>query len=195
MFTGIVESMGRVHAMAQQQANVCFTVEAAFAHELAIDQSVAHNGVCLTVVAVQPPYYDVVAVHETLQRTNLQALRVGDALNLERCLRADARLDGHFVQGHVDCTGIVKSIGEDGGSWRFYFTYPQEHAALVVPKGSICINGISLTVVDADPHNLSVAVIPYTYAHTNLQFLKAGDSVNLEFDVLGKYVQRILNLR
>lgn len=195
MFTGIVESLGQVQALAQEQANVRLTIRAPFAHELRVDQSVAHNGVCLTVVAVQNDAYDVVAVHETLQRTNLGSLQPNNAVNLERCLRADARLDGHFVQGHVDCVGIVKHITEEAGSWRFAFTYPEQYAALVVPKGSICINGISLTVVDSEPHNLSVAIIPYTYAHTNLQFLKPGDSVNLEFDVLGKYVKRVLALR
>lgn len=196
MFTGIIEAVGRVHSISAEQNNLRLGIEASFAHQLKIDQSVAHNGVCLTVVDVQQPlYYEVVAVQETLQRTNLGKLKKGDPVNLERCLLADARLDGHFVQGHIDCTATVVKIEELSGSWKFVFSYPTHFAQLIVEKGSICVNGVSLTVVDVGMDTFSVVIIPYTYGFTNFRFLKLNDEVNIEYDVLGKYVQRMLSLR
>lgn len=194
MFTGIIEAMGEVRSVQRTGGNVDLIVQAAMAAELRVDQSVAHNGVCLTVVELwpgEPGSYRVTAVDETLQRTNLGELKPGDPVNLERCLRVGDRLDGHMVQGHVDtvteCTGVV----ELDGSWRFDFRLA-EPRNLLVQKGSVCINGVSLTVADLTDTQFSVAIIPYTFAHTTFSRLHVGDRVNIEFDILGKYVQRSL---
>jgi riboflavin synthase len=195
MFTGIIETMATLVGVKHEQGNVHFTLHAGLTPEFKIDQSVAHNGVCLTVVDIQGMEYTVTAIHETLQKTNLGQWTVGDAINLERSMQLGARLDGHMVQGHVDTTGLVTDIREDGGSWRFAFEHPIAPEWTTVPKGSICVNGTSLTVVDSAPNSFSVAIIPYTYQHTNFSQLKVGSSVNLEFDILGKYLVRLLEQR
>ena len=192
MFTGIIETLGRVEAIREEATNKHFILSSAFTHELQIDQSVAHNGVCLTVVAIYGESYTVTAIDETLQKTNLNSLKVGDAVNLERCMQANGRFDGHVVQGHVDQTGICESVTDENGSWKFTFKYDASTGNVTVEKGSICVNGISLTVVDSQEDRFSVAIIPYTYEHTNLHSVKPGDSVNLEFDIIGKYVAKLL---
>ncbi len=193
MFTGIIERMGEVTAVKEEGTNRTFTIKAALAHELKVDQSVAHEGVCLTVTAVNVDHYEVTAVQETLDRTNLGTWRVGTLVNLERCLRIGDRLDGHMVQGHVDTTVRCLAVHDRDGSWGFAFELPASKH-LLVEKGSVCINGVSLTVAALDERSFTVAIIPYTYAHTTFQRLKAGDRVNIEFDVLGKYVERMLAL-
>lgn len=195
MFTGIVEALGQLETRADEGGNVRFTFSAPLAGELRVDESLAHNGVCLTIEKLHAGAYEVVAVPETLSRTNLGHLVPGSRVNLERSLRADARLDGHFVQGHVDAVGTVEEVQDLGGSWVYRLGYPASYAALVVEKGSICINGVSLTVVEAGLSHVTVAIIPYTYSHTTFQDLRVGDAVNLEFDILGKYLQRHLDLR
>ena len=193
MFTGIIESLGRVKGLAEDQENLHITVESDFTDELQIDQSVAHNGVCLTVVEKNGEDYVVTAIRETLEKTNLGDLKVGDKVNLERCMQMGGRLDGHIVQGHVDQTGVVTKIEDEDGSWRYSFEYePAEEAMITVEKGSITVNGTSLTVVDSHLKGFSVAIIPYTYEHTVFHQLKVGDRVNLEFDVIGKYVTRYM---
>lgn len=194
MFSGIIESMGEVVAIRQDQSNVHFTLKAPFTSELKIDQSVAHNGACLTVVAMEENTYTVTAIDETLKRTNLGHWKVGTWVNLERCLKLNDRLDGHMVQGHVDTVGTCVSIEDEQGSWKFHFTYAQTPEGATVPKGSICVNGVSLTVVDSAPGTFSVCIIPYTYEHTNFKKLQVGDAVNLEFDIIGKYVMRYMAL-
>lgn len=191
MFTGIVEEVGTVHDVQRDGGNVDLYVAARMAPELRVDQSIAHNGVCLTVVEVSGAHYKVTAIEETLQRTNLGSLRPGDGVNLERCLRLGDRLDGHMVQGHVDNT--VECIARENrdGSWWFTFQLPQEEH-LLVHKGSICINGVSLTIAELAREHFAVAVIPYTYAHTTFHALRPGMPVNLEFDILGKYVERMM---
>jgi riboflavin synthase len=190
MFTGIIEAQARVLSIIAEEANKTFTLQTPLASEFKVDQSIAHNGVCLTVESINlaEKTYTVTAIHETLTRTNLGAIVEGDELNLERCLRADARLDGHFVQGHVDTTGQIESIEDEGGSWRISIRFDEANTPLVVEKGSICIDGISLTVAACSSGLLQVAIIPYTWDHTNLHRRKVGDSVNLEFDILGKYI-------
>lgn len=190
MFTGIIETLGRVTRIRSWSGNVDFDIVADFVSELKVDQSIAHNGVCLTVTGLNEQSYKVTAVTETLSRTNLNKLKEGDKVNLERCVPASGRFDGHFVQGHVDQIGICSDIIEKDGSWKFYFTYDASKGNITVEKGSVTINGISLTVVDSKEGELSVVVIPFTFAHTNLQFLKVGDEVNLEFDILGKYIKK-----
>lgn len=190
MFTGIIEQLGTVTALQRDGNNLHLTVRAAMAPELRVDQSVAHNGVCLTVVAVDGDTYVVTAVHETLARTQLGQLRVGDAVNLERCLRIGDRLDGHMVQGHVDTVTECLVVEDRDGSWTCTFRLPEE-AHLIVHKGSICLNGVSLTIAALHADRFSVAIVPYTYAHTTFQHLRPGDRVNVEFDVLGKYVARM----
>lgn len=194
MFTGIVESMAEVCAIRNEGTNVCFTLKCAFTSELKIDQSLAHNGVCLTVVNINENKYDVVAIHETLIRTNLGVLKVGDKVNLERCMQMNGRLDGHIVQGHVDTTARVERIISENGSWRIYFSYVPSPEHITVEKGSVCINGVSLTVVDSGKNDFSVAIIPYTWENTNFHSLKPGDDVNIEFDIIGKYVGKFLSL-
>jgi riboflavin synthase len=192
MFTGIIESLGKVKNITTEGTNLDFEIEADIASELKIDQSVAHNGVCLTVTAVKENSYTITAIDETLKKTNLGDLKTGDLVNLERCMQANGRFDGHIVQGHVDQTGKVSGISFQDGSWLFDFEFEQTQGNVTVEKGSICINGTSLTCFDSKPGAFRVAIIPYTYEHTNFHRLKIGDTVNLEFDVIGKYVQRIL---
>lgn len=188
MFTGIVEALGLVQKKSLDQGNLELYLQAPFLSELRIDQSLAHNGICLTVVEILSDSYRVTAIAETIQKTNILDWKVGDKVNLERCLRADARLDGHVVQGHVDTTGVCAKIQEENGSWLFCFEHPNQAQFLTVPKGSIAVNGTSLTVVNSGEGYFSVAIIPYTYEHTVFHQLKEGDRVNLEFDVLGKYI-------
>lgn len=195
MFTGIVEDLGKVLQMKREGDNLHITVKSGFTSELQIDQSIAHNGACLTVVGLEENSYTVTAIDETLQRTNLGDLEVGDEVNLERCTQAGARLDGHIVQGHVDQTGTCEKVEQLDGSWKYFFRYKPTAHELTVPKGSICVNGVSLTVVDSGKDHFSVAIIPYTHEHTNFKNLQAGDKVNLEFDIIGKYVARIMELR
>jgi riboflavin synthase len=190
MFTGIIEQLGIVKAIHHEGSNIHFTMEAAFTSELKIDQSVAHNGCCLTVVDIHQSQYTVTAIQETLQKTNLGTWQVGTKVNLERCLLMNGRLDGHIVQGHVDTTAICTAIEDHQGSWKYTFRYTT--AQVTVEKGSITVNGTSLTVVDSKPHEFSVCIIPFTYEHTNFHMLKVGDVVNLEFDIIGKYVAKIL---
>lgn len=191
MFTGIIEDLGVVKHIEKEEGNVHFTLECSFTSELKIDQSLAHNGVCLTVISINGNEYVVTAIKESLDRTNLDHLNVGDKVNLERCTKIGSRLDGHIVQGHVDQIGTCVKVEEDNGSWRFYFEYePQQNTT--VEKGSITINGVSLTVVDSGKNSFSVAIIPFTKEHTNFDALKAGDKVNLEFDIVGKYVSKLM---
>ena len=192
MFSGIVEEMGVLKSQAKEAGNLRLTVACSFVSELRVDQSISHNGVCLTVAALKDGAYEVVCIGETLSRSNLSQLRPGDKLNLERSLRAGDRIDGHIVQGHVDETGTVKEIRESDGSWLFRITYALSSENTTVEKGSVCVNGVSLTVVDSADTEFSVAIIPYTFEHTNLRFLKPGDTVNLEFDILGKYIRKLL---
>lgn len=189
MFTGIIEECGVIKKITRENTNVTFEVEAEMAPELKVDQSLAHNGVCLTVTGFgqNRNSYTVTAIDETLQRSSLGSLKQGDEVNLERCMQMNGRLDGHIVQGHVDQKGVVTKVEDEDGSWRFYFKY-KDKSHLTVEKGSITVNGVSLTVVDSEPGIFSVAVIPYTYEHTNFKNLQPGDEVNLEFDVIGKYV-------
>jgi riboflavin synthase len=190
MFSGIIEALGTVVALKDEGTNRHFTIVSPFTEELRIDQSVAHNGVCLTVVAIDGDRYTVTAVDETLRRTNLGAWKVGDQVNLERCLRLGDRLDGHMVQGHVDTTAECVLAEDLNGSWKYGFRYAHSPEHLTVSKGSISVNGVSLTVVDSAPGYFSVAIIPYTYEHTQFHLLHAGDRVNLEFDIVGKYIAR-----
>lgn len=188
MFTGIVEKIGRVAKISLQGKNRHFFIESELAPELKIDQSVAHNGVCLTVVGIQGKVYEVVAIDETLQKTSLGTWQVGDSVNLERAMKLGDRLDGHIVQGHVDQIGLCHSIEDAQGSRIFTFHYDPSVGNMTIEKGSITVNGVSLTVVNSQKGVFSVAVIPYTYEHTSFHTLKVGDKVNLEFDVIGKYV-------
>ena len=192
MFTGIIEEIGKIVRIEREQANLHLYVKSSFTNELKIDQSVAHNGVCLTVVAIDGDVYQVTAIAETLAKTHLGSLQVGDAVNLERGMLLNTRLDGHIVQGHIDQTGTCTAIQEEAGSTRFTFQYDPSTGNVVIEKGSITVNGVSLTVIDATRDSFSVAVIPYTLAHTNLQHLQIGSVVNLEFDVIGKYVARLM---
>jgi riboflavin synthase len=192
MFTGIIETLGKVTDLQQDQGNLHITVESAISHELKIDQSVAHNGVCLTVVALADGLHVVTAIEETLNKTNLDHLIVGEPVNLERCMQMNARLDGHIVQGHVDQTAVCTAFKELDGSWEYTFEYDAATGNVTVEKGSICINGISLTVVNSKANSFSVAIIPYTFEHTNLHNVREGSVVNLEFDIIGKYVARLM---
>lgn len=194
MFTGIVETQALISKIEHEGKNVHFTLSTPLSAELKIDQSVAHNGVCLTVVACNHTEYTVTAIHETMLKTNLQHWKVGDLVNLERAMQANARLDGHFVQGHVDKTAQCTHISEADGSWYFHFAFTPSDISILVPKGSICVNGVSLTVVDANTDNFSVAIIPYTYEHTNFNTFEVGSVVNLEFDVIGKYITKMFKL-
>lgn len=194
MFAGIIKETGTISAIEKDGTNVIFSVESDLSPSLSIDQSVAHNGVCLTVVEVVDRVYKVVAILETLNKSNLGELQIGDLLNLEVCITADQKIDGHFVQGHVDTKGSIAAIESVDGSWFFTVNYPESFATLLVPKGSVCINGISLTVIAPGKDSFKVAIIPYTFEHTNLHKLKVGSTVNLEFDILGKYIQRRLEI-
>lgn len=190
MFSGIVEKLGSIVSIKEDGTNLDFEIKADFVSELYIDQSISHNGVCLTVVKIKEESYIVTAIEESIKLTNLGKLKVGDPVNLERCMKAEMRLDGHLVQGHVDIVGSLVSIESIDGSWYFRFEYPEEFIHLVVSKGSIAVNGISLTVVDPKDNQFSVAIIPYTYEYTNFHHLEVGDLINLEFDIIGKYVAK-----
>jgi riboflavin synthase len=195
MFTGIIEELGVVKNIVKESGNIHFTVEAAMCPELKIDQSVAHNGVCLTVVSIKDNCYTVTAIQETLTKTNLGSLAITDVVNLERCMKMDGRLDGHIVQGHVDKTAICTEVKTEDGSWVFSFEYDKNSPSEVtVEKGSITVNGTSLTVVNSKDNSFSVCIIPYTYENTCFKNIKKGDTVNLEFDIIGKYVARMMNI-
>lgn len=194
MFTGIIEAVGRVESVSRQGSNLSFRISSPISHELKIDQSVSHNGVCLTVERTGEGFHEVTAIEETLRKTNLGQWEAGSLINLERCLPLNGRLDGHFVQGHVDATGTCENRRELDGSWEFSIRFPEEFAHLVIEKGSISINGISLTCFDVSKNNLSVAIIPYTWQHTMLHSLQTGHTVNLEFDLIGKYIARRASL-
>tara|TARA_B110000977_G_C10930885_1_gene437023 strand:+ start:381 stop:968 length:588 start_codon:yes stop_codon:yes gene_type:complete len=194
MFTGIIEELGKVKSIEKEGGNVHFTFEASMCPELKIDQSVAHNGVCLTVVSLNESSYTVTAIQETLLKTNLAKLAVSDLVNLERCMKIGARLDGHIVQGHVDKVAVCSEVVEEDGSWTFSFKYDKNHRSEVtVEKGSVTLNGTSLTVVNSKESSFSVCIIPYTYENTCFKNIKQGDQVNLEFDIIGKYVARMMN--
>lgn len=191
MFTGIIECIGKISALQKDAGNLEMQITSAISNQLKIDQSVAHNGVCLTVVETTGNTHRVTAIAETLQKTNLSYLQLGDEVNLERCTKVGDRLDGHIVQGHVDQTGKCLAVQEQNGSWLYTFEYSPSKKNLVVEKGSICINGISLTAFNANANLFSVAIIPYTYEHTNMKAIKPNSVVNLEFDIIGKYVARL----
>ena len=193
MFTGIIEAFGRVESLEKEGDNLHLTLASDLAPELKIDQSLAHNGVCLTVVAVNNTTYTVTAIKETLDKTNLGELNLGSLVNLERAMKLGARLDGHLVQGHVDQVGFCTQVEEENGSWRFRFQYDPAAQNLTIEKGSITVNGVSLTVVDARKDEFSVAIIPYTYQHTNFHQISQGTKVNLEFDLVGKYISQMYN--
>ena len=192
MFTGIIEAIGKVKNIVPEGSNIHFDINSNLSSELKIDQSLSHNGVCLTVVAVNTNEYRVTAIDETLQKSNLGKLKEGDLVNLERCMAADGRFDGHIVQGHVDQTGKLLSLDSTDGSWVFTFSYDPKEGNITVEKGSICVNGTSLTCFNSKEGLFSVAIIPYTYENTNFHLLQPGDTVNLEFDIIGKYIQRVI---
>lgn len=192
MFTGIIETLGKVVSADREGGNLHLTVQSPISSELKVDQSVSHNGVCLTVVEVDGNSHRVTAIDETLQKTNIGLLKTGDEVNLERCTQIGSRLDGHIVQGHVDQTGECISVEEQNGSWLYTFRYKPSRVNLVVEKGSVCINGISLTAFNANNNLFTVAIIPYTHQHTNIKSVAKGSLVNLEFDIIGKYVARMM---
>lgn len=192
MFTGIIETLGTVKSLEKDHGNLHITIESSISSLLKIDQSVAHNGVCLTVVVLSENTHTVTAIEETLLKTNLGTLKEGDYTNLERCMQLNGRLDGHIVQGHVDQIATCTNLVEHDGSWEYTFEYDASLSNVTVEKGSICVNGISLTVVNSKHNSFSVAIIPYTFEHTNLKQVKPGDTVNLEFDIIGKYVARLM---
>ena len=191
MFTGIIESIGEISNLTKDKGNLHITVKSSLAPHLKIDQSIAHNGVCLTVVEVSDSGYTITAIKETLDKSNFNSLALGDTVNLERAMKLGDRLDGHMVQGHVDEKGICSSIKETEGSWIFTFRYSSLAGNITVEKGSITVNGVSLTVVNSKENEFSVAIIPFTYENTNFNKIKLGDEVNLEFDIIGKYVKRL----
>lgn len=192
MFTGIIEATGKVEDVRQEGANRHFLVSSSISHEFKVDQSISHNGVCLTVTRLEKDAHWVTAIHETLLKSNLGSIKQSDTLNLERCMLNNGRFDGHIVQGHVDQTGIIESVKEDSGSWLVDVRYDTLCGNVTVEKGSICLNGISLTCFNSIAGGFTVAIIPYTYHHTNFFQVRPGDSVNLEFDIIGKYVARLL---
>lgn len=195
MFTGIIEDLGKITKLVKDGGNLHIMVQTSITNALKIDQSVAHNGVCLTVVGIDGDVYTVTAIQETLDKTNIGLLKVNENVNIERAMKLGDRLDGHIVQGHVDQTGKCISIVEDNGSWVFTFEYDKTLSNITIEKGSITVNGVSLTVVNSRLNRFSVAIIPYTYEHTTFKDLAVGDTVNLEFDVIGKYVKRLNELR
>lgn len=190
MFTGIIESLGKIEDIKKEGSNVHYTLSCSFIEEMKIDQSVAHNGICLTVVDITPKSYTVTAIQETLEKTSMRSWKVGDDINLERCMPANGRFDGHIVQGHVDTIGECIAVDQRDGSWIFRFSYKSND--VTVEKGSITINGTSLTVVDSSKNEFSVHIIPYTFENTVFKSIQIGDHVNLEFDIIGKYVARLL---
>lgn len=194
MFTGIIETIGNITNIEQKGTNVTFTIKSSISNALKVDQSVAHNGVCLTVENVYTNEHKVTAIEETLQKTNLGNWKLNDVVNIERCLQANSRIDGHFVQGHVDATATCIEKKDANGSWLYTFEFKEQFAPLLIEKGSVTINGISLTCFNVGRTNFSVAIIPYTYNHTNIQYIETGSIVNIEFDVFGKYMNRFYEL-
>lgn len=194
MFTGIIESIGQIREVYSNETNRSFWISSPLFSELKVDQSLAHNGVCLTIEELKDGMHRVTAIKETLDKTTLSSAQKSDHINLERSLLPSSRLDGHFVQGHVDCRGVCKKIKDVAGSKELTFQFEKEFAPLVIEKGSVCINGISLTLFEVKKKSFKVAIIPYTWQHTNLQYLQEGQEVNLEFDMIGKYIQRKLSL-
>ncbi|HRG37833.1 MAG TPA: riboflavin synthase [Bacteroidia bacterium] len=192
MFSGIIESIGKVVDLKKEKGNLHISVQSSFTNELKIDQSIAHNGACLTVVSIHDEVYVVTAIDETLQKTNLGTLKMNDLINLERCMKLGDRLDGHIVQGHVDQIATCVSVEEANGSWIYTFNYDSKTNNITVEKGSICVNGVSLTVVNSQDAAFSVCIIPYTYEHTNFKHIQQGSVVNLEFDILGKYIHKLM---
>ncbi len=195
MFTGIIETIGLITDIRIENDNKHFDIKSDISQELKIDQSVAHEGVCLTVVAIHEKTHTVTAINETLQKSNLNLLKIGSMVNLERCMQMNGRLDGHIVQGHVDCTAFCADVIDKNGSWEMSFEYEFNEARVTVEKGSICINGVSLTVFNSTKNTFSVAIIPYTYENTSMSQIKPGDRVNLEFDIIGKYVAKLLSFK
>ena len=195
MFTGIIEVLGKIISIKEEGSNRRFTLESAISSELKIDQSVSHDGVCLTVVGAEGNHHEVIAVEETLKRSNLGKRKVNDLVNLERSMTTNGRIEGHIVQGHVDDVAICRSIKSYKGSWLFEFRYDKKYSHLLVDKGSVCINGVSLTAVKPSKKNFFIAIIPYTFENTNFNLLKEDDEVNVEFDIIGKYVSRLLKQR
>jgi len=194
MFTGIIESLGKIHSISASGTNKTFWVESALGPELKVDQSLSHNGVCLTVEETNGNLHRVTAIEETLEKSNLGAWQPGNLVNLERCMIMNGRLDGHIVQGHVDATATCLERSDKNGSWEFRFEFPKKFSHLVIEKGSISLNGISLTIFNVKKSKFDIAIIPYTFEHTNIQFVNPGDTVNLEFDIIGKYVSRLKDL-
>ena len=192
MFTGIIESVGKIISVVSEGTNKRFIIESSISSQLKVDQSVSHDGVCMTVVKVYGNTHQVMAVDETLKRSNLGKKNINDLVNLERSMVMNGRLDGHLVQGHVDGVSLVKTIRPEGGSWTFEFTFGKKYSNLLVDKGSVCINGVSLTVIKPSKKKFSVAIIPYTFENTNFRLLRLGDEVNVEFDIIGKYAERIM---
>ncbi|WP_342331105.1 riboflavin synthase [Pedobacter sp. FW305-3-2-15-E-R2A2] len=192
MFTGIIETLGEIESIREEGTNLHFVVQSELSNELKIDQSVSHNGVCLTVIALTENTHTVTAIQETLEKSNLDDLKVGSKVNLERCMQMNGRLDGHIVQGHVDQTAVCVKREELDGSWEYRFKYDSKNGNVTVEKGSVCVNGISLTVVGSADDEFSVFIIPYTFDHTNLHQVNVGDAVNIEFDIIGKYVARLV---
>ncbi|MBC7534199.1 MAG: riboflavin synthase [Ferruginibacter sp.] len=195
MFTGIIEQQGAVEKITEYGSNRTFWIVSPLASSLKIDQSVSHNGVCLTVEEIEDSQYRVTAIDETLQKTNLGKWQTGTVVNLERCMMMNGRIDGHIVQGHVDAVALCTSLTEKQGSWEYRFSMDERFAGMIIEKGSITVNGISLTIFNVATDAFTVAIIPYTFEHTNMKFLKEGDEVNIEFDMIGKYVNRIFQLR
>ena len=194
MFTGIIEALGIVESIENEGSNTNFTISSPISHELKTDQSISHNGVCLTVTSVTDKTHTVTAIAETLSKTNLNNWQINDAVNLERCLQMNGRLDGHIVQGHVDTTAVCASVTPANGSWEFMFEIDKSFAHLIIEKGSVTVNGTSLTFYNVTETSFTVAIIPYTFEHTNINAVKAGSIVNIEFDLIGKYLQRHLSL-
>lgn len=195
MFTGIVEATGKVIEIIPDKSNTHIWVESSISQELKVDQSVSHNGICLTVTKVDGSSHYVTAIHETLTKSNLSTLKAGNTINLERCMKADGRFDGHIVQGHVDQTAVCESISDQKGSYLFRFSFQPGPSALIVEKGSVCVNGVSLTCFNVKDKSFEVAIIPFTWEHTNFKEIKKGDRVNIEFDILGKYIKALIEKR
>jgi riboflavin synthase len=195
MFTGIIETTGEVKEIMQHGTNTSFWIESSLAENLQIDQSVSHNGVCLTVESIKNSWHKVTAIEETLLKTNLGQFQTGDIINLERCMQLNGRLDGHIVQGHVDSTAICTGISEKKGSWEYQFEIDRKFSSLIIEKGSITLNGISLTIFNITDVNFTVAIIPYTYEHSNIGNIKKGNKANVEFDIIGKYISRLEALK
>jgi riboflavin synthase len=195
MFTGIIETTGTIERITSTGNNKTYWVKSVISPELKVDQSISHNGVCLTVEALNGGLHQLTAVEETLAKTNLTDWKEGDCVNIERCLQMNGRLDGHIVQGHVDTTATCITVSEKNGSWEYSFKIDKRFACLIIEKGSICLNGISLTIFNVEEDGFTVAIIPYTFTHTNMQYIKTGEKVNIEFDMVGKYVNRIADLK